>query len=103
MFKSIEQSKHTRVTHFNALLVFWSYLTDIIEGVQRTATIIVKDKPYRERLKELNSLSLTTRRVYFDLIVLFKMKLGLLDYYDYLKEAGTSLYTFKTNQPVFQD
>ena len=85
-----------RVTHFNALLVFWSYVIDIIEGVQRRATRIAKDKHYRERLKELNLLSLTTRSSYFDLIGLFKMKLGLLDYYDYL-EAGTSPYTFKTN------
>ena len=79
-----------RVTRFNALLVFWSYLIDIIEGVQRRATRIVKYKPYREWLKELNLLYLTTRRIYFDLIVLLKMKLGLLDYFDYLEEAGTS-------------
>ena len=61
-----------------------SYLTDIIEGVQLTATrIIANDKPYREKLKELHLLSLATRRVYFDLIFLFKMKLGLLDYFFY--------------------
>ena len=61
-----------------------SYLTDIIEDVQLTATrIIPKDKPYREKVKELHLLSLATGRVYFDLIFLFKMKLGLLDYFFY--------------------
>ena len=61
-----------------------SYLIDIIEGVQLRATrIIAKDKPYREKLKVLHLLSLATRAVYFDLIFLFKMKLGLLDYFFY--------------------
>lgn len=77
---------HLDRPHLECACEVWSrsqsYLIDIIEGVQLRATrIIAKDKPFREKLKELHLLSLATRGAYFDLIFLFKMKLGLLDYF----------------------
>ena len=52
---------------------YQAYQVDILEGVQNRATkIIIKHKPYGERLKDLRLLSLVSRKKYFDLIFLFK-------------------------------
>ena len=54
------------------------FLIDIIERVQHRATkLIIKDKPYGERLQELNLLSLASRRLLVDLLFLFKCMMGL--------------------------
>ena len=65
-------------------------LVDILERVQRRATkVIIKHKPYGERLKDLKLLSLVSRRKYFDLIFLFKCRQGLceIDLSNYLAGA----------------
>ena len=44
------------------------FLIDLIERVHRKATkLIIKDRPYRERLQELNLLSLASRRLSMEL------------------------------------
>jgi len=44
------------------------FLIDLIERIQRRASkLIIKDRPYRERLQELNLLSLASRRLFMDL------------------------------------
>lgn len=95
--------------HLEFACEVWSphqaYLTDIIEGVQRRATrSIVRNKSYLERLKELNLLSLKTRRTYFDLIFLFKIKLGLVDINlsDYFDNAGNISYNLRYTECSFK-
>ena len=53
--------------HLEYACEVWSphqaYLVDILDGVQRRATkVIIKHKPYGERLKDLKLLSLVSRR-----------------------------------------
>ena len=55
-------------------------LIDTIERVQRRAAkLIIKDSPYGERLQDLNLLSLASKRLFVDLVFLFKCMLGLYD------------------------
>ena len=69
-----------------------AYPVDILEGVQGRATkVVVKNKPYCERLKELKLLSFVSRRKYFDLIFLFKCRLGLCDYLESAVNASYNL------------
>ena len=52
----------------------------MLEAVQRRATrLMVKNKPYKERLQELNLLSLTSRREYLDLVFLYKCMHNYVD------------------------
>ena len=88
--------------HLEYACEVWSphqaYLVDILEGVQRRATkVIVKNKTYGERLKELKLLSLASRRKYFDLIFLYKCRINLYDINlsDYLEPAGNASYNFR--------
>ena len=88
--------------HLDYACEVWSpyqaYLVDILEGVQRRATkVIVKNKPYCERLKELKLLSLVSRSKYFGLIFLFKCRLGLCDINlsDYLESAVNASYNLR--------
>ena len=88
--------------HLDYACEVWSphqaYLVDILEGVQRRATkVVVKNKPYCERLKELKLLSLVSRRKYLDLIFLFKCRLGLCDINlsDYLESAVNASYNLR--------
>ena len=65
--------------HLEYACEVWSphqaYLVDILGEVQRRATkVIIKHKPYGERLKDLKLLFLVSRRKYFDLIFLFKCR-----------------------------
>ncbi|XP_068738474.1 uncharacterized protein [Montipora capricornis] len=56
------------------------FLKDMLEAVQRRATrLMVKNKPYKERLQELNLLSLTSRREYLDLVFLYKCMHNYVD------------------------
>ena len=91
--------------HLEYACEVWSphqaYLVDIIEGVQRRATrVIVKNKPYGERLKQLKLLTLASRRKYFDLIFLFKCNLGLCDINlsDYLEPSGNTSYNLRNTE-----
>ena len=75
------------------------FLIDTIDRVQRRVTKrIIKDGPYGERLQDLNLLSLASRRLFVDLVFLFKCMLGLydLDLSYYLVTADSSKY----NLPV---
>ena len=88
--------------HLDYACEVWSphqaYLIDILEGAQRRATkVVVKNKPYCERLKELKLLSLVSRRKYFDLIFPFKCRLGLCDINlsDFLKSAINASYDLR--------
>ena len=64
-----------------------AYLSDMVEAVQRRATkLMVGNRiPYKERLNKTGLMSLSSRRIYLDLIFLFKC---LHSYYD-----STSLST----------
>ena len=92
--------------HLEYACEVWSphqaYLVDIIEGVQRRATrVIVKNKSYGDRLKQLKLLSLVSRRKYFDLTFLFKCNLGLCDInlsHYYLEPAGNSSYNLRNTE-----
>ena len=63
--------------HIEFACQVWSphqqFLIDTIERVQQRATkLIIRDRPYGERLQELNLLSLASRRLFMELIFLFK-------------------------------
>ena len=75
---SLDWAPESDILHLHIACEVWSphqaYLVDIdiLEGVQRRATkVIIKHKPYGERLKDLKLLSLVSRRKYSDLIFLF--------------------------------
>lgn len=56
------------------------FLIHTIERVERRATkLILKDRPYGERLNELNLLSLAPRTLFMDLGFLSKCMMGLYD------------------------
>ena len=88
--------------HLDYACEVWSphqaYLVDILEGVQQRATkVVVKNKPHCERQKELKLLSLVSRRKYFDLVFLFKCRLGLcyINLSDYLESAINASYNLR--------
>ena len=81
------------------------FLIDVTERVQRRATkLIIKDRPYRERLQELNLLSLASRRLFMDLLFLFKSMMGLydLDLFYYLVSADSSTCKYNLRQTNYQ-
>ena len=81
------------------------FLIDLIERVQRKATkLIIKDRPYRERLQEMNLLSLASRRLFMDLVFLFKCMMGLydLDLSYYLVSADSSTCKYNLRQTNYQ-
>ena len=103
------KSEKVILTLFNALVrphleycvQFWSpyYRKDIdkLERVQRRVTKMIprlRNKPYEERLKELNLFSLSSRRMRGDLIEVFKMIRGFsnVNINDYLNidRTGTT-------------
>ena len=95
--------------HLKYTCEVWSprqaYLVDILEGVQRRATkVIIKHKPYGERLKDLKLLSLVSRRKYFDLIFLFKCRQGLceIDLSNYLEPAGNASYKLRNTELCYK-
>ena len=71
--------------HLDYASQVWSphqaYLSDMVEAVQRRATkLMVGNRiPYKERLNKTGLMSLSSRRIYLDLIFLFKC---LHSYYD---------------------
>ena len=74
------------------------FLIDTIERVYRRATkLIIKDRPYRERLQEPNLLSLASRWLFMDLVFLFKCMMGLydLDLSYYLVTADNSKHNLR--------
>ena len=54
---------------------FW--LTQLVQ--RRATKLIIKDRPYGERLQEPNLLSLASRRLFMDSAFLFKCMMGLYD------------------------
>ena len=54
---------------------FW--LTQLVQW--RATKLIIKDRPYGERLQEPNLLSLASRRLFMDSAFLFKCMIGLHD------------------------
>ena len=95
--------------HLEYACEVWSphqaYLVDILEGVQRRATkVIIKHKPYGERLKDLKLLSLVSRRKYFDLIFLFKCRQGLceIDLSNNLEPAGNASYKLRNTELCYK-
>lgn len=58
-----------------------AYLSDMVEAVQHRATklMVGSRTPYKERLNKTGLMSLSSRRIYLDLIFLFKC---LHSYYD---------------------
>ena len=54
---------------------FW--LTQLVQ--RRAIKLIIKDRPYGERLQEPNLLSLASRRLFMDSAFLFKCMMGLHD------------------------
>ena len=54
---------------------FW--LTQLVQW--RATKLIIKDRPYGERLQEPNLLSLASRRLFMDSAFLFKCMMGLHD------------------------
>ena len=61
--------------------------------------LIIKDRPYGERLQKLNLLSLASRRLFMDLVFLFKCMMGLYDldlsYYLVHVSADNSTYNLR--------
>ena len=51
---------------------FW--LTQLVQ--RRATKLIIKDRPYGERLQEPNLLSLASRRLFMELVFLFKCMMG---------------------------
>ena len=81
------------------------FLIDTIERVQRRATkLIIKDRPCGERLHELNLLSLASRKLFMDLVFLFKCMMGLydLDLSYYLLTANSSKYNLRHHNYQFK-
>ena len=76
------------------------FLIELIERVQRRATkLIIKDRRYGERLEELNLLSLASRRLFMDLVFLFKCMMGLYDLdLSYLVTADSSTCKYNLRQ-----
>ena len=84
------------------------FLIDVTERVQRRATkLIIKDRPYRERLQELNLLSLASRRLFMDLVFLFKCMMGLYDldlsYYLVSADSSTCKYNLRHTNYQFKN
>ena len=81
------------------------FLIHTIERVERRATkLILKDRPYGERLNELNLLSLAPRRLFMDLGFLSKCMMGLYDLdlsYD-LVSTDNSNYNIRHTNYEFQ-
>ena len=95
--------------HLEYACEVWSphqvYLVDILEGVQRRATkVIIKNKPYEERLKVLKQLFLISWRQYFDLNFLFKCRQGLceIDLSNYLEPAGNASYKLRNTELCYK-
>ena len=59
--------------------------------------VIIKHKPYGERLKDLELLSLLSKRKYFDLIFLFKCRQGLceIEISNYLEPASNASHKLR--------
>ena len=100
---------HSVRPHVEFASQVWSphqqFLIDLIERVQRRATkLIIKDRPYRERLQELNLLSLASRRLFMDLVFLFKCMMGLydLDLSYYLVSANSSICKYNLRHTNYQ-
>ena len=100
--------------HLEYCVQFWSpyYRKDIekLERVQRRATKLIprlRNKPYEERLKELNLFSLEKRRLRGDLIEVFKMIRGfanvtISDYVTIDQERATRSNGFKIIGKTFR-
>ena len=100
--------------HLEYCVQFWSpyYRKDIekLERVQRRATKLIprlRNKPYEERLKELNLFSLEKRRLRGDLIEVFKMIRGfanvtISDYVTVDQERVTRSNGFKIIGKTFR-
>ena len=102
---TLQVRSHLVRPHLEYACEVWSphqaYLVNILEEVQRRATkVIIKHKPYGERLKDLKLLSLVSRRKYFDLIFLFKCRQGLcdIDLSNYLEPAGNASYKLRNTE-----
>ncbi len=81
------------------------YLKDMIESVQRRATkLVIKNKSYDERLQDLKLLSLSSRRIFKDLMFLFKCLLGHydLDLTKYMEPADNSTYNLRHSECSFK-
>ena len=92
---------------FQVWLPHQQFLIDFIERVQRRATkLIIKDRPCRERLQELNLLSLASRRLFMDLVFLFKSMMGLYDlvlsYYRVSADSSTCKYNLRDSNYQFK-
>lgn len=88
--------------HLEYACEVWSpqqeYLKDLIEAVQRRATrLMIKNKSYIDRLKELMLLTLAWRRKLLDLTLFFKCLHGQchLNVLDFVDEAK-SIYNLAT-------
>ena len=84
------------------------FLIDLTERVQRRTTkLIIKDRPYRERLQELNLLSLASRRLFMDLVFLFKCMMSLYDldlsYYLVSADSSTCKYNLRHTNYQFKN
>ena len=70
--------------HLEYACEVWSprqkYFKDVIEAVQRRATkLTIENKSYKDRLKELNLLTLAPRRTLIDLTFFYKCLHGYCD------------------------
>jgi len=110
------QHTHTHIhlvrPHLEYASEVWSphqiFLKDMLEAVQRRATKLViknKNKPYKERLQELNLQPLTSRRAYLDLVSLYKCLHNYIDIelpsYLNLYDTDTSTYNLRNNELTF--
>ena len=104
VLRLIKQYIHLVRPHMEFASQVWSphqqILIDLIERVQRRATkLIIRDRPYGERLQELNLLSLASRRLFMDLVFLFKCMMGLYDldlsYYLVTADSSTCKYNLR--------